>query len=169
MICFRKNSSKKVSSQTAGAITGYMGPYVQPEINYAHRDKHVDAVLDYLKRTSRIKYREMDLRSVCGFLNQLKDQEPLLRKMGVRGLKLFPKSPYFLHFAATVEMSKGPLRCNKKLVRKQLETALSEAQINEESVVQRIKDSLLKLDDIEEVTGGARSAAGPRDSNHSSI
>jgi hypothetical protein len=35
-----------------------------------------------------------------------------------------------------------------------LETALSEAQVNEESLVRGIKESLLKLDDMEEATGG---------------
>ncbi len=159
--------SKKVSSQTAGAIAEDIAPYVQLEIDYAHQGEHVDSVVDYLKRTSRIKYQEPDLRFVCTLLTMMADEKPLLRKMGARGLKLFPKSPYFLFVTAVFEMSNGPFRCNTKLVRKQLELALSEAQPDEESLVHGIKESLLKLADLEEATGGlpapgGRGSRGPR-------
>jgi tetratricopeptide (TPR) repeat protein len=163
----QESLKKKVTSQTAGAITEHITPFVELRINYAHHGEHVDSVFDYLKRTSRIKYRETDLRSVCGFLRLLPEHKPMLQKMAARGLKLFPKSPYFLHLAATFEMTKGPFGFNKKLVRKQLETALSEAQVNEETLVRGIKESLLKLDDMEEATGGfpfpgRRGSRGPQ-------
>jgi hypothetical protein len=151
---FRSQLDKKVRSEVAAALVNALGPFVARNIEYPGRDWHVEEVVGYLKRTTRIKYRQGDLEVVCGLLEALPNQSALLEKLTARGMKLFPKSPIFLLVNATLEFNKGPYAANLKKVRKQLESALdlltSHPDTRFEGMAEDIRRRLLELDDIGE-------------------
>jgi hypothetical protein len=151
---FKAAVAKKVSSGTAGALSELMAAYVAGKIEYPGRAGHVRDIVSYLRRTTRMKYAEPDLVHACVFLQHLDDQQPLLDKLANRGLKLFPKSPYFLHATTVLELSKGPFACDPKRCQKQLEKALSLAQASQNSrdieLIPTIKSSLSRVQDIRE-------------------
>lgn len=108
-----KALKKRCTSSTAGQMSEVMASYVFSDVNYVGRSKHVKAVQDYVKRSSRVKFDAEDLQKVCDFL-QVTEQKSLLSKMVVKGRKKFPKHPYFQLQAGMQEMAKGPLRCNRR-------------------------------------------------------
>ncbi|HEY1190040.1 MAG TPA: hypothetical protein VGE74_20485, partial [Gemmata sp.] len=57
-------AGRKVTSETAGALAELMAGYFVGAVDYPGRAGHVNEVLRYLKRSTRLKYREPDLRHV---------------------------------------------------------------------------------------------------------
>jgi tetratricopeptide (TPR) repeat protein len=94
--CWHKGLSQKVSSLTAGNVSELMARFVKNKTEYPGREVHIIEILEYIRRSSRVKFEHNDLAHVCSLLACLPDQGPLLEKMIDRGLKLFPKSPLFL-------------------------------------------------------------------------
>ena len=60
--------TKKVRGDSAGALASLLSSFLALKISYRDRDKHVQQVVDYLARTTRIKYEFPDLNAVCLFL-----------------------------------------------------------------------------------------------------
>jgi tetratricopeptide (TPR) repeat protein len=121
--------SRKVRSDTAGALADLMAPFVAGKVTYEAREAHLVQVLGYLRRTTRIKYRLDDVKKVCAFLALLPKEQVLYAKLLARGQKLFPKAPTFLVLAGGLEISKGPLAGgNLKRARELYEKALPLAE-----------------------------------------
>lgn len=111
---FDKAVKKRCTSSTAGRLSEVLAGYLQHHVAYVGRAKHLKAVLDYLKRSSRVKFQQQDLRIVCDFLNTNGKQE-LFQKLVTKGRKQFSENPYFHFQTGRLEMDKGPLRCNRRL------------------------------------------------------
>lgn len=121
--------SKKVRSDTAGALAELMAAFVGDEVEYPGRAGHLKEVVAYLRRTTRIKYAYDDLSHVCSLLGLLPKEAALLQKLVARGIKLFPNSPLFLLLTGAIELEKGPYKGgNLRLAQSNLEKALKQAE-----------------------------------------
>lgn len=103
------------NSQTAAALSNQMTAL--RDIKYRRQDEHEKLVLAYIRRTTRVKYKQQDLRSVCGFLIAIEETQ-LLEKQLEKGCKKFPDDPWFHLGAAEAEMEKGPFDSNRKRAKK---------------------------------------------------
>ena len=143
--------SKKVRSETAGALAEVMTAFVGGKVEYTGRARHLKEVLDYLRRTTRIKYRHDDLSNVIELLGLLPKETTLIGKLIARGIKLFPDSPFFLVMAGAQEVEKGPLIGNHRSAQSQLEKALKLAEAssdpNAARLLPQIRESLSMLKD----------------------
>jgi tetratricopeptide (TPR) repeat protein len=119
---------KKKSGETAGKLAGHLVAYRHANIDYPEKDEHLQAVLGYVRATSRTKYTEQDLMHVCQLLSEADEESRLLGQLVRRGRKNFPNSPYFLVLAAEQELRRGPLHCDLAAARKQMEKALRLAE-----------------------------------------
>jgi tetratricopeptide (TPR) repeat protein len=150
--------TKKVQGETAGALAAQLGSFLSDQIVYPGRDEHVRMVVDYLGRTTRIKYARGDLLHVCGFLELLGNQDDLIKKLANRGVKLFPDALDFPMLLGTIEMKKGPFKANFKQARKNFETALRLAEAEGKTdpkvaaIIPQIRQFLSVLNDL---TGGS--------------
>lgn len=141
----------KGKSETAGALAELLTIYLAGNTEYTGRAGHVQELVGYLKRASRIRYRREDLVQVCVFLKRDPNAKALLEKLTKRGLKNFPDSAEFHFFAAALELEKGLSRADLRQVRKGMEKALELAQASsgpmEAGLVPELKRILSKLAD----------------------
>jgi len=144
--------AKKVRSETAGALAELIGAFLSSKIDYPGRAEHVAQVLDYLRKTTRIKYRREDLTRVCAVLSLFPKEQPLLEKLVRRGLKLFPEAPGFPAMAGFFELQKGPFQGNLRLARTHLEKALTLAEASNDPddarLVPELREKLSMLVDL---------------------
>ena len=101
---------KKCRSETAGEMAFTLHAYLQVGVEYPGRSSHVTQLAAYLKRTTRLKFRQIDIERVCTFLSDLPEQKELLGKLLKLGLKQHPES-VLLNFEAgklAVATSKPP-------------------------------------------------------------
>ena len=68
--------------------------YCRMGVEYQGRSHHIDQLISYLRRTTRLKYRQVDIERVCELLTYFsdKDARKLLAKLTAHGLKLHPRS-----------------------------------------------------------------------------
>jgi hypothetical protein len=92
---------KKCQSQTAGEMANLLLAYVKSDVDYPGRAGQISQLLVYLKRMTRLKYRQIDIERVCDFLGYLpeKKNQDLLSKLVNHGMKQHPHSAQ-LHFQA---------------------------------------------------------------------
>lgn len=146
--------AKKPLGETAGALAETMAGFVGGETNYPGKNEHVKQVLDYIRRTTRIKYRREDLIRVCSFLDLIKRESVLFEKLIKRGLKLFPKAPEFLLMQGALEIEKGPFNGNLRLARNNFEKGieLAKAEVaddrSRDEVISRLQQALSGLNDL---------------------
>ena len=62
---------KKCRSTTAGEMASALHDYLQAGVEYPGREDHVKQLTAYLKRTTRLKYRQIDIEHVCRFLRAM--------------------------------------------------------------------------------------------------
>jgi hypothetical protein len=146
--------SGKVRGETAGALADLMGSFVGGKIAYPGRDEHTKQVMDYLRRTTRIKYSRGDLAVTCSFVGLVPGHGDLFEKLAKRGLKLFPDAPEFPMMMGAAEMEKGPRRANLGLARRHFDAALKLATAQESSdpkvaaMIPKIRQALTALTDL---------------------
>jgi len=117
---------KRCRSQTAGEMCRTLTAYLGAEVSYPGRPAHVEHLLAYVRRCSRVKWRPGDLRHVCNFLEAIAEHDDsdsrdkfheagkLLDKYVRKGRKTFGKSPFFQYMAGKLEIRKGPFDCNRR-------------------------------------------------------
>ena len=66
---------KKVQSQTAGAMAFLVGAYLELDVDYPGRDGQIEQLVQYLNRTKRLNYRQIDIERVCDFLGRVPGQK----------------------------------------------------------------------------------------------
>ena len=120
--------SGKARAESAGGMAEILDPILIGDVKYSDRDDHVRQVVEYIGRTTRLKYNRDGLNHVCNLLQQMPLQSELLLKLVKRGLKLFPDAPEFPMQMGMLELAKGPLRASVRLARGYLETALKLAR-----------------------------------------
>ncbi|MEO6811352.1 MAG: hypothetical protein ABI353_19760 [Isosphaeraceae bacterium] len=149
---FQDALKKKARGETAGALAELANAYQVGQVEYSGRKTHLKQVVDYLRRTTRIKYLRPDLIHVCGLLKELPKERALLETLTKRGLKLFPGVPYFLWINAILELDKGLYQGKVDLAGKQLRKALTLAEASSEpldlALVPKIKEGLALYDDL---------------------
>ena len=62
---------KKCTSETAGEMASLMDGFLSAGVEYTGRAGHIKKVVAYLQRTTRLKYRRVDIERVCEFLGTL--------------------------------------------------------------------------------------------------
>jgi tetratricopeptide (TPR) repeat protein len=152
---FQSALARKANSETAGALAVLIGGYFIGQIDYPGRDGHAQDVLRYLKRTTRLKYREPDLRQVCALLAHAgPEDDKLLAALVKRGLKLFPNSPFFIRMDAERGLMGGPMAFNSPRTREKLQRALALAQASQDpqdaALVPGLQALLARLQDLSE-------------------
>ena len=150
---------RRSRSETAGEMADLLGAFLASGTEYPGRAGHVKQVADYLRRTTRIKYRLEDLVNVCAFLGLIPKERDLLDKLVKRGLKLFPKSPKMLILAGAREMEKGAfgarnLRLARQYFAQALEQARASSDADDAGLVAKIQESLSMIDDMFSVPMG---------------
>jgi tetratricopeptide (TPR) repeat protein len=145
--------TKKIRSDTAGALASLMSSYLVGEIDYSGRAGHIKHVVDYLRRTTRIKYQANHLKEACLFLKLVPKERDLHEKLLNRGLKLFPDKPLYHFLAGELELEKGPFGGGDPwYARTHLEKALALANASKDrddaELVPNIQQSLSLLKDL---------------------
>ncbi len=145
---------KKCQSQTAGEMASSLGAYLELDIDYPGRDEQIAQVLIYLKRTTRLKYRQIDIERVCDLLGHMPEKKnaDLLSKLVKHGLKLYPGSAQ-LNFQAGLD---GLSKCSPPFINpgvaRHLEKALELAEAsklpNEMGLLPAIKKTLTLINEM---------------------
>ena len=135
----------KCKSETAATLATRLDTFLVAGIDYPGRGQHVDYVIDYIKRGSRVRYRRQDLLCVCEFLKGLSGAEDLYDKLVARGLKNFPDSPFFILAGMATEIQKkGPFRVNPLAMERKLEQALAAARVSSDAIEASLEDEIKK-------------------------
>ncbi|MEW4568912.1 hypothetical protein AB1L88_13690 [Tautonia sp. JC769] len=154
----------KTRGETAGALASLMNSFLVTDIRYTGRDTHIRQVAAYLKRTTRLKYREEDLTAVCAFVGHVPGDRKLFEALARKGERLFPDAPQFPTFLGTWEMEKGPFRCNPTKARNWLQKALTLAEARA-ATDPRAATLIPKLhgflDDLDRLSSGPLGMFGP--------
>ena len=156
--------SKKVRGETAAALVKVLGAYLSGRITYTGRNRHVEHILKYIGRTTRIKYRRDDLAVVCSVLSLMVESDAaytmknkaqtLLLKLAKRGITLFPEAYEFPFMLGTLEAAKGPFMGGFHSARLHLEKALALAEAARPTdpragaFVEQIKRALTTISDV---------------------
>jgi tetratricopeptide (TPR) repeat protein len=148
-----KDQCRKIRSETAGALAELMTPFVEGDAKYEGRDAHVNQVVNYLLRGSRIKYRQTDLEAVVHFLCLVPQAESLRDKMVQRGMKLFPKAAWFPTIAGSLALDKsghggGSLLRAREYLQKALSLAEASKHPLDAKLLPRIRQSLSMIKDL---------------------
>ncbi len=143
---------KKCRSQTAGEMAAVLDSFVSLGVKYQGREGHIKQAVAYLKRTTRLKYRQRDIERVCEFLASLPEQSDSLGKLLQIGLRQHPES-VLLNFQAgmqAVASSQPPFihpdaRRHLEIARSQAEASKSAA---ESAMLPAIKDLLTMINEL---------------------
>lgn len=118
---------KKCRSETAGDLAEQMAGFLASKIEYRGRDKHIEQVVAYLKRATRLKFRREDIERLADFLKRLPEEFDLLKKLVKAGLKQHADSASLHMHAGDIELVKGKV-FGIRVVQRHLETALKLAE-----------------------------------------
>lgn len=153
---WKKDLKKPCRSETAGAMCRVLENYLRADAVYVGRSGHITELKKYVRRCTRVKWREEDLRDVCEFLKQLEEfaQSDLstLEKFVVKGTALFPSSPYFHFERGRLEIDKGPIDCNRHLAHASFTKAAELAQkapgVENEHILHQAREKLTFLGEV---------------------
>jgi tetratricopeptide (TPR) repeat protein len=152
---WRKAVAGKVRGETAGELAGIAVPFQAKGISYPGCEEHTEQVMDYIRRTTRIKYnRREDLANACSFVSMVPGNTDLVEKLARKGLKLFPEAPEFPMMLGVMGMVKGPLEGNlwetQKFFKSALKLAEAEGANSPQAVerISKIKEALTAIDSI---------------------
>lgn len=153
-------AKRRCTSEAAGQMSRIMTAFLASDTRYPRRSQHAEQALEYVRRSSRVKWNEQDLRSVCEFLKVARDQEDLdsqtadeiLETKLRKGIREFPDNPYFLIAAGEAEIDKGPYDCDRLLAHRYLQRGLELAERSgdpdDASLIDVAKKRLSFLDDV---------------------
>lgn len=114
---------RRCRSETAGLMCRLMHAHLLTQPPYPNRSEHVQQLLKYVRRCSRVKWQAEDLRTVCDFLNHEQEEE-LLMKFAKKGVKKCPEVALFHLLVGTAEIGKGPMRCDFRAAMNHLQEAI---------------------------------------------
>lgn len=147
---WRDALKRRCRSETAGLMCRMMHAHLLAQPPYPHRSEHVQQLLKYVRRCSRVKWQGEDLRTVCDFLNQEQEEE-LLVKFAKKGMKKCPEVALFHMLAGTAEIGKGRMRCNIRLAINHLQEAIRLGSASndprDEAVVREAKQGAALLEE----------------------
>ncbi len=140
---------KQCHGETAGLMCRLLDEHTHTFQPYSGHDEHLQNLLQYIGRCTRVKWRLEDMRLVCEFLERLEELE-LLAKFAKIGMQKHPQIGYFHWLVGMLEFRKGPFGCNRPLAVAQLKMAIDLASKSDDSRDERIvKNAKQRLDMIE--------------------
>ena len=129
-----KSLKKRRLSSTAGRMCKTLTTHMMTSVDYPGQSTHVEQLMAYVRRCSRVKWQVDDLRDVCGFLEAVfvqkesDDVGKLLEKYARKGRKVFPQCASFAYIIGELEMKKGPEECNRRHAHECFQQALELAE-----------------------------------------
>jgi tetratricopeptide (TPR) repeat protein len=142
---------RRCRGETASLMCQMLNAHLLTPPPYESCDEHVQFLLKYVRRCSRVKWQVEDLRNVCDFLDTAKEYS-LLEKLVKRGLRSFPRAAYLHWFAAQAEIAKGPRRCDRNGALDHLQEAVrlgtSSGDPRDKDVVDAVKQAQTFLSDV---------------------
>ncbi len=147
---------KKCHSQTAGEMASLLTAYVARGVDYPDRARHLDHLFTYLKRTTRLKYRQIDIERVCDLLGHMsgKKYEDLLSRLVKHGLKQHPGSVQLNFQAGIAAVTKKSPTSIPPAAFKHIEKALKLAEAStvpkETALLPQIKQMLTLINELRE-------------------
>ncbi len=154
---FQSAIKAKADGETAGAIAEIVLGVLVYNVEYPDRTAHIEDFVAYIKKTTRIKYRERDIAIVYQLLVRL-EEEKLRISMLKRGLKLFPNSPMFIYREVESEIDKGPAAFKPQQFTKKLQKALDLAKASQSpsdaALVPMIQEKLAEVQDFDDGMAG---------------
>ena len=146
---WRADLGKKCHTQTAGQMARLMAPGINDSLpDFAAWQAEV---VQYIKRASRVRFRSIDLRSVCVFL-QIAKEDALLDKYVRKGRKQFSDEPLFHLLAAEREMDKEMYDCRRRQAfnafSRVLEICDQSADMSHQRMAERARDGLSFLNEM---------------------
>jgi tetratricopeptide (TPR) repeat protein len=140
---------RRCRSQTAGLMCQLMLAHRKHPQPYSQVEEHVQCLLKYVRRCSRVKWQAEDLRLVCEFLEEMKDTK-LLTKFAKQGRRKFAEVGYFHCLTGLMEMVKGPYSFNETLTvecfRQAIQLASKSNDPRDERVVEMAKRGLSRVE-----------------------
>lgn len=154
---WEKLLKKKCASETAGLMALTMRGLIKCRVEYEGFDKHLQAVSDYIARTTKVKYERRHLVAVCEFYlgldrhlsRQLKGGVgKILGNMATRGTKLFPEDPFFWTARGDAQLALKPHSpwTAERYFEKALELAEANPQSASPEMINHIRDMLERLE-----------------------
>ncbi len=150
---------KKKRSETAGAMAGLMRAFLASGTEYTGRATHIKRLVDYLKKTTTLKYRREDIERVVEFLGELLPKErATYEKLVQAGLRQHQDSVVLHLNAADLDLMRNA-RVDALLfggipqgARQHLETALRLAEASTDPNVTALLPTIReRLGSLEEV------------------
>jgi tetratricopeptide (TPR) repeat protein len=130
-------SLKKRESRAAGAMSrrmlGFLTETGLPAGKLSFLKEYLERVVAYVGGCTRIRWQADDLLHACRFLTRVLEERQFrevrrpLEKLLDAGRKKFPAEPEFHSTRGTLEMERGPGRCNRRLARECFEMAIKSA------------------------------------------
>jgi tetratricopeptide (TPR) repeat protein len=161
---------KKRHSETAGEMAGVMLAFLASDTEYTGRATHIKKIVEYLRKTTTLKYRREDIERVAEFLGRTDPRDRKLYQTLVKaGLKQYPDSAPLHLDAAEVEMMGAGLGAMFGAippgVRQHTETALKLAEASNDpkvtALLPMIRQRLGSLDEVSEAMGRFGFGGGP--------
>jgi tetratricopeptide (TPR) repeat protein len=151
----------KRHGETGGLMAALLDGLCKAGVEYPGRATHIKKVSAYVGPGSRLKYRQIDIESICEFLFHANQKAATIEKLVAVGLKQFPRSAQLNFRAATLETGKALFGFGNPRTRKYLDTALKLAEAstdpNETALVSPIKKALTFLNETDKMPLGFRS------------
>jgi tetratricopeptide (TPR) repeat protein len=142
----------KCRSETAGELASLMHAFLASSIEYPGRAGHIKKVVAYLQRTTRLKYRRVDIEQIVEFLGLVEGKETLLEKMVKLGVKQHPQSVLLNFRAGLIEPARGLLQFGSGKALGYLETARKLAETSsdpqETEMLPAIQNALTLLNEM---------------------
>jgi len=169
-----KALKKSRNSRAAGEMCRIAAEEASGGASYAGQAKHVQELLDFLGRCSRVKWQAPDLRSVLEFLVVWEHREGrgrdasadnpspvtrLLEGLVAKARSEFPEGAFFQLLAGEREIRKGPWACDRSFARDCFQRTLAllagANDANSSAWAKRAKEKLHFLDEVGERMEGA--------------
>ncbi len=156
---------KKCQSQTAGEMASLLRAYLDLDVEYPGRAGQVQQFVSYLKRTTRLKYRQTDIEQVCDFLMHMPQQTEVFGKLARKGVKQYPDSARLNFQAGIAIMANSRPPVIPPAVLRHLETALQIAEVSsvpgEVALLPAIRRTLTTVTEVRNRMGGSPFGGGP--------
>lgn len=142
---------RRCRSQTAGLTCRLLFAHRTHPQPYPQIEEHVQCLLKYVRRCSRVKWQAEDLRFVCEFLEEVRDAKTLT-KFARQGKRKFPQVGYFHCLTGLMEMAKGPYGFDQQFAvdcfRQAIQLASDSGDPRDERIVGMAKRSLSRAENV---------------------
>lgn len=140
----------KASGEIAGGLAAVIREYIESGVDYTGRAAHLQDIIRYIRRTTRAKYQESELRQVCQLLQTQEYEQKLLETFSVRGLRNYPKSPFFLKWDIQATLHSGPFSFDPQALQKKADKLLALAEASQHP------EDIEALPEIKSIVASAR-------------